>query len=249
MAIAHRLPLVGIHHVEAHLHSVTLENEVLWPHLALVVSGGHTDLFLALEPGRYRLLARTRDDAAGEAYDKVGKLLGLGYPAGPTVDRLVAAYDGPKTPFPLPTMRDGSLDFSYSGLKSAALRMVEAGAVRPLEEGEDPVSRPELLALLAGFQEAVVDQLLDRSLRAVEEASPAPRGFSLSGGVSANSRLRERAREAVAALGLPLWVPATRLSTDNAVMVAALGAARLERGERDDLSMTAEASIPLGETA
>jgi len=247
IALSHDLPLAGVHHIEAHLYSVTLEHEIAFPHLALVASGGHTELYLVPAPRRYRRLARTRDDAAGEAYDKVGKLLGLGYPAGPRVDRLLQGYDGPAIPFPLPRMRDGSLDFSFSGLKTAALRMVESGRVRPLQDGEDPAAAPGLLEALHGFQEAVVDQLLDRATRALEGARPAPAGVVLCGGVSANSRLRARAAEHFGARGVPVWVPSAGLSTDNAAMVAALGEAMLRAGERDGLEICAEASIPLGE--
>jgi len=251
LSLAHDIPLVGVHHVEAHLHSVTLHHEVERPYIAVAVSGGHTEIYLAPSPAGWRLLARTRDDAAGEAFDKVGKILGLGYPAGPLIDRLVAGFGGRLERFPIPKMSDGSADLSFSGLKTVALKMVQSGRVQPWEGAEPPAGPEEvdetMLAVLAGFQEAVADQILGRCRRLMEAHGPV-RGLALCGGVAANSRLRERTAQFCADAGIAFWVPPPRLSTDNAVMVAALGDKMLGEGRRDGLDMEAVADLPVETT-
>jgi N6-L-threonylcarbamoyladenine synthase len=252
LAWARGLPLVGVHHIEAHLHSLTLDHDVTRPCLAFVVSGGHTELYLAPETGGWQMLARTRDDAAGEAYDKVGKILGLGYPAGPLIDRLASDYEGPREPFPVAKMSDGSPDLSFSGLKTTALRLVQAGRVSPWSHDRPPKSSgdvgEEFLSVLAGFQEAVAEQILDRVRLALED-HPDTTGFGLSGGVSANQYLRTRAARFCEERGIPLWVPPLRLSTDNAVMIAALGHEKLKEGVRDDLAMPALADLSIEDMA
>ncbi len=202
-------PLVGVNHLEAHLFASSLEYpELKGPVVVLLVSGGHTLLVLLEELGRYRVLGETLDDAAGEAYDKVARYLGLAYPGGPAIDRV--AHDGDPEAFDFPrALRDQGYDFSFSGLKTAVVRTVEA---RPEAKTED---------VAASFQEAVVDVLILKARRAVAEYGA--RGLCLAGGVAANSLLRSRAELACAEDGVRAYVPSRAMCTDNAAMVAAAG--------------------------
>jgi len=249
LAAARALPLVPVHHLAGHIESLFLEHGPLpLPAAVLVVSGGHTSLYLVPVPGRYELLGRTRDDAAGEAYDKVAKLLGLGYPGGPIVDRL--ARSGRDRAVRLPQTRithadrnapdrPGRMDFSFSGLKTAVLRHVRArraGRAAPLEEAE-------VADLCASFQRVVVETLLDRLFSAARRHHVASVG--IAGGVSANSRLRADATARGAREGLPVYIPSLALSTDNAAMIAAAGLRRYAEGVRAGLDLNADASLPL----
>ncbi|HEY7285638.1 MAG TPA: tRNA (adenosine(37)-N6)-threonylcarbamoyltransferase complex transferase subunit TsaD [Vicinamibacterales bacterium] len=238
------LPLVAVHHLAGHIESLVLQNgEIPLPAVVLVVSGGHTSLFDVDRPGRYRLISRTRDDAAGEAYDKVAKLLGLGYPGGPIIDRLAA--HGNDRAVPLPTTRlthkdrnrpelKGDLDFSFSGLKTAVLRYVrEHGA---LNDGE-------IADLCASFQRIVVTVLVDRLFDAARRSGA--RSVGVTGGVSANSRLRSALVERGNARDIPTFLPSLSLSTDNAAMIAAAGLRRLRAGFTAPIDLNADAALAL----
>jgi N6-L-threonylcarbamoyladenine synthase len=251
LALAKGLPLVPVHHLAGHIESLFLHNGPLpLPAAVLVVSGGHTSLYLVQAPGEYRLLGRTRDDAAGEAYDKVAKLLGLGYPGGPVIDRI--AGSGDDRAFELPAMRithadrrspddPGLLDFSFSGLKTAVVRLVRAR-----EEGGQPLGGREIADLCASFQRAVVQTLLDRTFTAARRFGAASVG--IAGGVSANSRLRADVLARGQREHLPVFIPSLSLSTDNAAMIAAAGLRLLQQGVRADWDLNAEASLPLQAT-
>jgi len=261
LSFAGGIPLIGVNHIEGHIHAVMLEPErgghpVEYPALALVVSGGHTHLF-EVQPGfQYRLLGKTRDDAAGEAFDKVAKLLGFGYPGGPVIDRL-APYGNPlAVRFTLARMKGNALDFSFSGLKTAVLRWVEShdltaeiqarrdllrSTARPSLEQWLAVTPQPALDLLASFQRTVIQELLRRAAAAAEGIGA--RTLIVSGGVACNSGLRASAHDA--RLPYPVLFPSPTLSTDNAAMIAAAAFPRLERGEFDDLSLAARANLAL----
>ncbi|HEX7140011.1 MAG TPA: tRNA (adenosine(37)-N6)-threonylcarbamoyltransferase complex transferase subunit TsaD [Vicinamibacterales bacterium] len=243
-AAAANLPLVAVHHLAGHIESLVLHNgEIPLPAVVLVVSGGHTSLFDVDRPGRYRLISRTRDDAAGEAYDKVAKLLGLGYPGGPIIDRLAAR--GNDRAVALPTTRlthrdrnrpdlKGDLDFSFSGLKTAVLRYVrEHGALNDAEIAD----------LSASFQRIVVTVLVDRLFDAARRSGA--RSVGVAGGVSANSRLRAALVERGNARDIPTFLPSLPLSTDNAAMIAAAGLRRLHAGLTAPLDLNADAALVL----
>jgi N6-L-threonylcarbamoyladenine synthase len=246
-AAASRLPLVPVHHLAGHIESLVLHNgELPLPAVVLVVSGGHTSLYLIPRAGAYELLSRTRDDAAGEAYDKVAKLLGLGYPGGPVVDRL--AKTGNDRAIALPTTRlthadrnqphlKGDLDFSFSGLKTAVLRHVTQRTVeRPLTEGD-------VADICATFQRVVVAALIERTFNAARRFQA--RSIGVAGGVAANSRLREELKRHGDAREMPTFVPSLQLATDNAAMIAAAGLRRFRPGVTAPPDLNAHASLPL----
>ncbi|HJQ83693.1 MAG TPA: tRNA (adenosine(37)-N6)-threonylcarbamoyltransferase complex transferase subunit TsaD, partial [Candidatus Binatia bacterium] len=230
-----RLPLVGVNHLEGHLLAVNVERDpadpVPFPFLGLLVSGGHTGLYLARAPGDYACLGRTRDDAVGEAFDKAAKLLGLGYPGGPVIDRLARDGDVGAVRFPRANLKRGRFDFSFSGFKTA-LRQHLA------EHPADPAGLPDLTASL---QEALVDMLVDTTLDALAETGV--ERLVVSGGVAANRRLRVRMTETAAGLGVEVLFPSPRLCTDNAAMIALAGAPRLAAGRHDGLDVNAEADL------
>jgi N6-L-threonylcarbamoyladenine synthase len=235
-------PLAAVNHIEGHIYSVSFEHpDVGFPSLALVVSGGHTNLFLVeSEYGdfrhlKYKLVGKTRDDAAGEAYDKVAKLLGLSYPGGPIIDRLAKRGDRGAFQFSIPKISDRSLDFSFSGIKTAVLRLVK--------ENEKLKEDPLRLDLCASFQEAVVNMLWSTTLKAAELLQP--RSIMLSGGVAANSRLREAFRDRSVEAGLKFYYPKPVLTTDNAAMIAAAGTAKILRGETADIDVNADPNMRL----
>jgi N6-L-threonylcarbamoyladenine synthase len=246
LAFALDKPLVPVHHVAGHIEAPFLAHQgIPFPALALVVSGGHTSLFEVPTEGEYRPLGRTRDDAAGEAFDKVAKLLGLGYPGGPVVDRLARGANDLAVEFKVAKISDGRPDFSFSGLKTAVLYHVRREGILPVPAGAEPPK--EVRDLLASFQRAVVAALLRGLERAARERRP--RSLLLTGGVAANSRLREEAARTAAALGLPLFVPPLDLTTDNAAMIAAAGFVNLRRGLRAGLDLNAEANLKLGQAS
>lgn len=239
LAYAARKPFVGVNHIEGHIYSTVFEHGApQYPALALVVSGGHTNLFLIPEPERYKLVGRTRDDAAGEAFDKVSKLIGLGYPGGPVIDRLARQGNKRAIVFPLAEIRDPDhrLDFSFSGLKTAVLRYVREHQIPPVADPDAPSSA--ILDLCASFQNAVVRALV-RSLRKAADEH-APRTILLAGGVACNSELRASVAQLGAELGIPVHVPSPVHTTDNAAMIAAAGYPKLLRGESAPWPMSAE---------
>jgi N6-L-threonylcarbamoyladenine synthase len=243
-------PLVAVNHLAGHIESLWLENgEIAVPAVVLVVSGGHTSLYLVEVPGSYRLIGRTRDDAAGEAYDKVAKLLNLGYPGGPIIDRLAATGDADAVPLPgtrlthpdrnAPT-REYRFDFSFSGLKTAVLRHVRD---RQTTLGVDRLPEQDVRDLAASFQATVVETLVERTFAAAKWYNA--RTVGIAGGVSANSLLRQRARARGERAGLPVFLPSMHLSTDNAAMIAAAGLRKIAAGDLAPADLNAEASLPL----
>ena len=245
LAFAQDLPLVGVNHLEGHIYANWIDLDgsgtppPAFPLLTLVVSGGHTDLLVMEDHGRYRLLGRTRDDAAGEAFDKVARLLDLGYPGGPAIEQAALTLPAGVRPSPrLPrAWLRGTYDFSFSGLKTAVLRLVK-GEGEGLRKAEGPFSwRAEVAA---AFQEAVVDVLVTKTVRAsIEERV---REIALSGGVAANKALRAALQ---AASPVPVRIPPPILCTDNAVMIAACGYYRFLRGERAALDQDVVTVLPL----
>ncbi len=254
VAASRRVPLVPVHHLAGHIESLFLHNGPLpLPAVVLVVSGGHSSVYLVPEPGAYRLLGRTRDDAAGEAYDKVAKLLGLGYPGGPVIDRLAA--EGNDRAVPLPRMRlthadrnapqrDGRLDFSFSGLKTAVLRYVTGRRVALGVDPEHGALPPQEVAdLCASFQRVVVSTLLDRTFDVARDVDA--RSVGIAGGVSANSRLRRDALARGERRDVPVFIPSLALSTDNAAMIAAAGLRRYHANVRAGLDLNADPQLKL----
>jgi N6-L-threonylcarbamoyladenine synthase len=242
IAFVHGKPLVPVHHIAGHIEAPFLvHGDIPLPALALVVSGGHTSLFDVPRRGEYRLLGRTRDDAAGEAYDKVAKLLGLGYPGGPIVDRLARGANDRAVDFPIAKLKGGRPDFSFSGIKTSLLYHVRREGIAPVTDVSDVSA--EIRDLLASFQRGVVTALVQKLRQAAEERRPA--SLLLTGGVAANSRLREDAAKEAAALGLPLFVPPIALSTDNAAMIATAGFVAFSRGVRGGLDMNADPHLAL----
>jgi N6-L-threonylcarbamoyladenine synthase len=243
-------PLVAVHHLAGHIESVWLDHGHLpLPAVVLVVSGGHTNLYLVPREGEYALLGRTRDDAAGEAYDKVARLLGLGYPGGPVIDRLAAtgngrAIDWPGTRLTNPDRnapeRDGRFDFSFSGLKTAVLRHVRA---RQSALGVEQLPEAEVQDIAASFQRRVVDTLVARTFAAARWHGA--RAVGIAGGVSANASLRREATARGASLEIPVFIPRLSLSTDNAAMIGAAGLRQLARGNVAPPDLNAAASLVL----
>jgi N6-L-threonylcarbamoyladenine synthase len=234
-AYAHHLPLVGVNHLEGHIFAGFLEEpRAEYPFVALVVSGGHTALYACPEPLVYRLVGQTRDDAAGEAFDKVAKLLDLGYPGGPAIERTARGGDPRAIPFPVADIRDGAPDFSFSGLKTAVSLFVRR---------HRPLTDPLVADVCASFQATVVKMLVRRTIRAAREARI--RRVLLTGGVAANRALRSALEAECAERGYAWTAPPLRFCTDNAAMIAAAGAARLARGERATLTLNARATLPL----
>jgi N6-L-threonylcarbamoyladenine synthase len=220
LAYYHRKPLLGIDHLEAHLEACFLENPgIAYPVLGLLVSGGHTALYEMTEPLSYRLLGRTRDDAAGEALDKIAKFLGLGYPGGPVIERLGKSGDPKAFPFALPRTKDRSLDFSFSGLKTAALKTIRENSVTK--------DSPRLADFLASFEDVVARSLVEHVRAAADRIQP--RSLLLCGGVARNTRLRTRFQTFAREAGLDAYVPSPKLCTDNAAMVGAVALKRFAR--------------------
>jgi N6-L-threonylcarbamoyladenine synthase len=254
ICFARGLPLIGVNHIEGHIHAVVLETagQIEYPALALVVSGGHTHLFEVKEGFTYRLLGKTRDDAAGEAYDKVAKLLGFGYPGGPIIDQLAPHGNPRAVKFTLAHMKGNKLDFSFSGLKTAVLRWVEQRDLTAEIAARRSCTNPTLedwlrltpkatLDLLASFQWTVIEELLRRAATSANDIGA--RAIIISGGVACNSGLRAAANRAP--LPCPVFFPTPGLSTDNAAMIAAAAFPKLRRGQFDDFALRAQANLTL----
>ena len=233
---------VAVNHLEGHLRSAWLEHgDVPLPVLSLVASGGHTALYLSPDEDTIVPLARTRDDAAGEAFDKVAKLVGLGYPGGPVVDRLARTGDRSAVRLAPPKMSDGSLDFSFSGFKTAVLRHVQAHDLARAYPAAEPDQATR--DLLASFQSSVVEFMVGRVMAVARRERVL--SVALSGGVACNSLLRARIAEEAESAGLRFFAVSPALAVDNAAMIAFVGARRLARGEVADLSLNAEPGLEL----
>lgn len=234
IALARGIPMIGVHHIEGHIYSNFIDEPYPpFPAVVLVVSGGHTELVLMEEPLRYTVLGRTRDDAAGEAFDKVAKLLGLGYPGGPAVQRAAEGRDDTFVDFPVSRVPD--FEFSFSGLKTAVL-------VHVTERGEE-YTRAHLGDILASFQRAVVDALTGKTLAALHRYGI--RTLLLAGGVAANRALRERLELEAKRGGFTLYAPPFKYCTDNAAMIAKAGHERLIRGMTSPLTLSPVPQLPL----
>jgi N6-L-threonylcarbamoyladenine synthase len=235
IAFAHGIPLVGVHHIAGHIYANRLIKEFQFPLLTLVVSGGHTELVVMEEHGNFKVIGETRDDAAGEAYDKVARTLGLPYPGGPHIDRL--AHEGSdQLSFPRAWLEEGSYDFSFSGLKSAVINTLHNAEQRGIIFKDEDVA--------ASFQASVIEVLVTKTLKAAKEYEV--KQVLLAGGVAANKGLRHALNEAfVSVNGVEFIVPPFVLCTDNAAMIAAAGTVRFEQGNRSDMSMNAHPSLDL----
>jgi len=232
LAFGLSIPFIGVNHIEGHFFSVVFENpSIEYPAMALIVSGGHTNLFYAPEEGKYKVVSRTRDDAAGEAFDKVAKMLGLGYPGGPIVERIAKDGDEKAIKFPIAKISDGKPDFSFSGLKTAVLRYVGENEIEPLKENDipgDPIKN-----ICASFQYTVVRSLVRTMEKLAIEYKP--KTLIVAGGVACNGRLRAESKVVSQKLNIPVYFPSRHLSTDNAAMIAAAGAYHLRIGQNSDL--------------
>jgi N6-L-threonylcarbamoyladenine synthase len=230
------VPLIGVNHLEGHVEAAFLERDDLaTPLIALVVSGGHTLITLVPERGRFEILGQTIDDAAGEAFDKIARYIGLGFPGGPEIDRLATQGNPSAYSFPRAKMNDADYDFSYSGLKTAVIRWI-----REQQEAEVDINAADLAA---SFQEAVVDVQVAKTMRAAEERGV--KTVVIAGGVAANSRLRARMHEEGQKRGIDVVSPSPLLCTDNGAMIAAAGLRRLAAGERTPLDVAASPNLPL----
>ncbi|MBA2876956.1 tRNA (adenosine(37)-N6)-threonylcarbamoyltransferase complex transferase subunit TsaD [Thermaerobacillus caldiproteolyticus] len=235
LAFAHQIPLIGVHHIAGHIYANRLVTEMKFPLLSLVVSGGHTELVYMKEHGKFEVIGETRDDAAGEAYDKVARALHLPYPGGPHIDRL--AHEGSVTiDLPRAWLEEDSYDFSFSGLKSAVMNTVHNAAQR----GEQIDAKD----MAASFQASVVDVLVAKTVKAAQEYQV--RQVLLAGGVAANRGLRAELERKMAEIeGVDLVIPPLSLCTDNAAMIAAAGTILFEQGKRADMSLNADPSLEL----
>ena len=234
LAFSQRLPLVGVNHLEGHVAaSFLMENPPTFPFVALVVSGGHTTIYRVEDFQRFSVLGQTRDDAAGEAFDKAAKLLGIGYPGGVVIDRIARQGNHKAIPFPR-AMRD-SLDFSFSGLKTSLLSCLKKRKV--------PFSSEELPDLTASYQEAICDVLVEKTLRAAVQISATR--IVVCGGVAANSRLRERFLSDAADAGMEVFIPPPVFCTDNAAMIATVGTHLIRAGRTEGLNLNAVSRWPL----
>ncbi len=236
------IPFIGVNHIEGHVFSVAFENPpIQFPAFALIVSGGHTNLFFIPEAGKYKVISRTRDDAAGEAFDKVAKMLGLEYPGGPVIEKLATEGDAGKIKFPIAKISDGRPDFSFSGLKTAVARYVRENEIRTVVTNDTPSQQIKDIA--ASFQATVIKSLIGTTEKMAAEYQP--KTLIVAGGVACNNALREAAQKLGEKLNLPVYFPSKHLSTDNAAMIAATGYFHLQRGETSDLRMTADVSMRL----
>lgn len=238
IAFAKKKPLVGVHHIEGHISANYIENKDLEPpFVSLVVSGGHTHLVKVEEYGKYEIVGRTRDDAAGEAFDKVARAVGLGYPGGPKVDKLAKEGNPDAIKFPRANVENSPYDFSFSGIKSAVLNYINSAEMK----GEE-INRADLVA---SFQKAVVDALVSRAIMLVKELGMDK--LAIAGGVASNSALREALKSECEANGIKFYSPSPKLCTDNAVMIGAAAYYEYMAGTRHDSKLNAVPNLKLGE--
>jgi N6-L-threonylcarbamoyladenine synthase len=229
------IPYVGVNHLEAHLLAIHLEHEVAFPYIALLASGGHTLLYCVRDVGQYVYLGGTRDDAAGEAYDKVAKMMGLGYPGGRAIDNLARSGNRAAIEFPRARLKKSAYDFSFSGIKTAVWQYLKSQAAEQW--------RNQMADIAASFQEAAVDMLVNPAIKAAN--AHAVSRIVLAGGVAANSRLREKMKQKAEMEGLQVYFPAPKFCTDNGAMIALAGYHLLRRGRRDDFRLNANAALTL----
>lgn len=236
-AIAFRwgMPYVGVNHLEAHLLAIHLEHDVPFPYIALLASGGHTLLYCVKQVGEYDYLGGTRDDAAGEAYDKVAKMMGLGYPGGRVIDELAKSGNCKAIRFPRARLKKTPYDFSFSGIKTSVLQY--------LKSQDHKGWKGQVSDIAASFQEAVVDMLIQPTVGAA--LMQKVKRIVLAGGVAANSRLREKITAIAAAENLQVYFPSAKFCTDNAAMIALTGHHWIQRGRRDDFALNADADLTL----
>ncbi len=238
ISFATGIPLVGVHHIEGHISANYIEHKELEPpFMALVVSGGHTHLVNVIDYGKYEILGRTRDDAAGEAFDKVARSIGLGYPGGPKIDKVSKEGNCNAIDFPRAKVSDGEYDFSFSGLKSAVLNYLNQ-----MQMKNEEISVPDVAA---SFQKAVTDVLVDNSMAAIDKHKCTR--FAMAGGVASNSALREAMSEACMKKGIELFYPSPVFCTDNAAMIAVAGYYEFINGNRSYLELNAIPNLKLGE--
>ncbi len=235
MAFRWGMPYVGVNHLEAHLLAIHLEHEVPFPYVALLASGGHTLLYCVQDVGEYLYLGGTRDDAAGEAYDKVAKMMGLGYPGGRVIDSLAKTGDRKAIRFPRARLKKSPYDFSFSGIKTSVLQY--------LKSQDQQAWKARVPDIAASFQEAVVDMLINPTISAA--VGQKVNRIVLAGGVAANSRLREKINESAAPKNLQVFFPSAKFCTDNAAMIALTGHHWISRGRRDDFTLNAYADLTL----
>ncbi|WP_256759019.1 tRNA (adenosine(37)-N6)-threonylcarbamoyltransferase complex transferase subunit TsaD [Cohnella sp. WQ 127256] len=234
LSLALDVPLIGTHHIAGHIYANHLVGDIIYPAIALVVSGGHTEIVLLEEEGKFRIIGRTRDDAVGEAYDKVARALHFPYPGGPYVDKL-AQEATEEVVLPRAWLEPDSYDFSFSGLKSAVLSEINRSRMK----GESP----DFSALARGFQQSVIDVVTTKAIRAAKEFGV--RQMLLCGGVAANRGLRDRLSSLCEEAGLPLLIPTNKLCTDNAAMIAAAADLKYRRGQFSSLDLKAEPILSL----
>ncbi|WP_106494753.1 tRNA (adenosine(37)-N6)-threonylcarbamoyltransferase complex transferase subunit TsaD [Lentibacillus sp. Marseille-P4043] len=234
VAFAKQKPLIGVHHIAGHIYANRFEQEFQFPLLALVVSGGHTELVLMKEHGHFEVIGETRDDAAGEAYDKVARMLDLPYPGGPQIDRL-ASIGSESISFPRAWLEDGSYDFSFSGLKSSVINTIHNAKQRGEELKREDIA--------ASFQASVVEVLTEKTFKAAKQYDV--KQVIVAGGVAANKGLRGAIQQCFSNTGIPLSIPPLNLCTDNAAMIAAAGTISYEQGKRSGLDLNANPSLVL----
>ena len=227
ISFALQKPLIGINHLEAHISAIHLENKLDFPFIALIASGGHTNLFLVNSYTDFEQISRTRDDAAGEAFDKAAKLMGLGYPGGVVIDKLASLGDPGVYKFPIPFNKKGSLEFSFSGIKTSLSVFLKKNGIKNDED---------LHNICAGYQESIVKSLINKSVNAAQEYKIDK--IVICGGVACNSRLRQLAMETGSQLGIDILYPSPSLCTDNAAMIASIGYFRLMNNENSDLNIS-----------
>ena len=238
ISYAKKKPLIGVHHIEGHICANYIENKELEPpFLCLVVSGGHTHLVRVCGYGKYEILGKTRDDAAGEAFDKVARAIGLGYPGGPKIEKVSHEGNPHAIEFPRAKISDGPYDFSFSGLKSAVLNYINGCNMKGIEIGQSDVA--------ASFQNAVIDVLVANAMRAIDEFGMEK--FAIAGGVASNRTLREAMHKACERKGVEFYHPSPIYCTDNAAMIGAAGYYEYLAGKRDGLDLNAIPNLKLGE--